>query len=673
MNGNMIGRVFNNRYQITERIGIGGMAEVYRAQDRVLGRLVAVKVMLPQYAADPEFTQRFRQEAASAANLQSPFIVNVYDWGQDEGTYYIVMEYVRGSDLKSAINQRGAINQRKVAEIGAQVCQALSVAHNQDIIHRDIKPQNIMVQPDGNVKVMDFGIARAKNSMKSQTSAVLGTAHYISPEQAQGKELTAASDIYSLGVVMYEAATGVLPFDGPDAVSVAMKQVNDLPTPPSQIKPDIDPALESIIMRALEKDPHARFATVNDMKNALNDYLAGRIVNLNNAETQMMGGYAPAVGMGSMNGGTSVMSAVDGNGAPLSQNAPRNVVGVDEEAEKKRKKKRTIVIVIAVLAVIALVAGLAYAATSANKSGGTVPDVTGKTVEQATSALESAGYTVGTQTQVYSDTVSSGSVVSTDPAAGTKEASGSKVNLNVSKGKEQVEVPDLSGLTADAAKAALTKLGLTATAGTSQHSDTVTVDTVMSQTPAAGSKVDKGTSVTYVLSLGADTISVPDVVNQKEAAATTTLKNAGFDVQVYYDYSNSTASGLVMEMNPTAGTKLAKGSTVSITVSQGSNTLTVSSSVNPSAGATVAFSNTSVTSGGAVTYTITVKSGYTIASVSDNFGASYGTSTSGTIKNVTKDTTLIVYLTQSSSGGATTSTTTSGTTNSNTAGTTTGN
>ena len=196
MNGNMIGRVFNNRYQLTERIGIGGMAEVYRAQDRVLGRLVAVKVMLPQYASDPEFTQRFRQEAAAAANLQSPYIVNVYDWGQDEGIHYMVMEYVRGSDLKTAITQRGAINQRKVAEIGAQVCKALSVAHNQDIIHRDIKPQNIMVQPDGNVKVMDFGIARAKNSMKQQTSAVLGTAHYISPEQAQGKQLTPASDIY---------------------------------------------------------------------------------------------------------------------------------------------------------------------------------------------------------------------------------------------------------------------------------------------------------------------------------------------------------------------------------------------------------------------------------------------------------------------------------------------
>ena len=217
--------------------------------------MVAVKVMLPQYAADPAFTQRFRQEAASAANLQSPYIVNVYDWGQDSGTYYIVMEYVRGSDLKTAIKERGAINQRKVAEIGSQVCQALSVAHNLDIIHRDIKPQNIMIQPDGNVKVMDFGIARAKNSVKTQTSSVLGTAHYVSPEQAQGKELTYASDIYSLGIVLYEAATGKLPFDGPDAVSVAMKQVQEQPVPPSQVNPAIDAALEDIIMKALDKKP----------------------------------------------------------------------------------------------------------------------------------------------------------------------------------------------------------------------------------------------------------------------------------------------------------------------------------------------------------------------------------------------------------------------------------
>ena len=186
MAGSMIGRTFNNRYKLTERVGLGGMAEVYRAEDNVLGRTVAVKVMLPQYAADPTFTKRFRQEAASAANLQSPYIVSIYDWGLDGETYYIVMEFLRGTDLKTAIKERGAINQRKAAEIGSQVAQALSVAHAGGIIHRDIKPQNIMIQPDGNIKVMDFGIARAGDAGLSQTATVLGTAHYVSPEQAQG-------------------------------------------------------------------------------------------------------------------------------------------------------------------------------------------------------------------------------------------------------------------------------------------------------------------------------------------------------------------------------------------------------------------------------------------------------------------------------------------------------
>ena len=339
MTGNMIGRVFNNRYQITERIGIGGMAEVYRAQDNVLGRLVAVKVMLPQYAADPNFTQRFKQEAAAAANLQSPYIVNVYDWGQDEGTYYIVMEFVRGSDLKTAIIERGAINQRKVAEIGSQVCQALSVAHGLDIIHRDIKPQNIMVQPDGNVKVMDFGIARAKNSVMTQTSSVLGTAHYISPEQAQGKDLTATSDIYSLGIVLYESATGRLPLDGPDAVSVAMKQVNDLPVPPREINPDIDPALEAIIMKAIAKNPADRFATAKDMRLALNDYLAGRPVNLGegftSAETVVMGGVVPPVGVAD---GTAVMPAMGGV-SPASPTAAQRSYNANNTSGKKNNHR----------------------------------------------------------------------------------------------------------------------------------------------------------------------------------------------------------------------------------------------------------------------------------------------------------------------------------------------
>ena len=225
----MADRVLGGRYQVLDKVGTGGMATVYRGMDRVLGRTVAIKTMLPQYATDPSFAARFKQEAQAAAALNSPYIVSVYDWGKDGDTYYIIMEYLRGTDLKSGIRKHGALDCKKVAQIGSQIAQALSVAHNHDIIHRDIKPQNIMVQPDGNIKVMDFGIARAKNSHLTTDNSVLGTAHYVSPEQTQGKPLGPTTDLYSLGIVMYEAATGRVPFDGDNAVTVAMKQVTGQP------------------------------------------------------------------------------------------------------------------------------------------------------------------------------------------------------------------------------------------------------------------------------------------------------------------------------------------------------------------------------------------------------------------------------------------------------------
>ena len=623
MTGNMIGRVFNNRYQITERIGIGGMAEVYRAQDNVLGRLVAVKVMLPQYAADESFTQRFKQEAASAANLQSPYIVNVYDWGQDEGTYYIVMEYVRGSDLKTAINQRGAINQRKVAEIGSQVCQALSVAHGLDIIHRDIKPQNIMVQPDGNVKVMDFGIARAKNSTKEQTSSVLGTAHYISPEQAQGKELTAASDIYSLGIVLYESATGKLPFDGPDAVSVAMKQVQDEPVPPRELNPEIDPSLEAIILKAMSKNPMERFATAKDMRSALNDYLAGRPVALGagftGAQTQIMGGVP---NIGPMPDGTAVMPAVGGGNQH--GGSSQNHSYMSDNTAPKKKGKKVAAVVAAIAAVVALIAIAAFA-LGGNSSGEQieVPDVTGQTLDQAKTAIQSAGFKVGNVTQSYSESVESGKVISQDPTAKTKKAKGSTINLTVSQGTQEIEVPDLVGKTADVAKKLLQANGLKYKAGTAEYSDSVDKDRIARQDVAAGSKVAKDTVVTYYLSLGSEGNSVPDVVGQTRSSATATLNNAGFYVTVDQQYSDTVEEGLVISQTPSSGSKLKADGTVNIVVSKGkeSKAVSVPSVVGQSEGSAMTTLNnagfkvtteyqtsTSVTSGSVISQTPTAGS-----------------------------------------------------------------
>ena len=562
---NVIGRVFNERYKITERIGIGGMAEVYKAQDQVLGRTVAVKVMLPQYAADPEFTARFKQEAASAANLQSPYIVNVYDWGQDGGTYFIVMEYVRGTDLKTAVQQRGAINQRKVAEIGSQVCQALSVAHGQDIMHRDIKPQNIMVQPDGNVKVMDFGIARAKNSVKAKTSSVLGTAHYISPEQAQGKELDGASDMYSLGCVLYEAATGQLPFDGPDAVSVAMRQVNEAPLPPSQVKPDISPDLEAIIMKAMEKNPANRFQTVRDMKHALDDFLMGRPLNLAGASaasapTSVMGA-APAV-MGA-EGGTAVMQPLaPGNSGPMQQ---ATNFRMDDDSEKKSRKK-TVGIVVGLIAGIIAIAAVAMALLGGGEAK--VPNVVGQTQDSAVQAIEAAGYVVGDVTEEYSADVVAGRVCKQDPEADKPLEKGGTVNIVISKGVEKGSIPDLSGMSAEQAEKSLKDAGYTPQYAGNEASDAA-ADTVSKQDPAAGKEADKGTTVKYWISTGPEDIEVPNVVGYDQASAKSTLEKAGFTVSVATgSYSDEYAEGEVMSQTPNGG-KLGKGETVTITVSKG--------------------------------------------------------------------------------------------------------
>lgn len=563
MAGSMIGRTFNNRYKLTERVGLGGMAEVYRAEDNVLGRTVAVKVMLPQYAADPTFTKRFRQEAASAANLQSPYIVSIYDWGLDGETYYIVMEFLRGTDLKTAIKERGAINQRKAAEIGSQVAQALSVAHAGGIIHRDIKPQNIMIQPDGNIKVMDFGIARAGDAGLSQTATVLGTAHYVSPEQAQGKELTGASDIYSLGVVLYEATTGKLPFDGQDAVSVAVKQVNELPAPPSTINPNIDPALEAIIMRAMEKDPERRFKDASEMRHILNDYLAGRPVNLGDdisgLKTQVMGGVAPV-------NGTAVMNPVGGANGDAGRTTVNKAYAADANDEGKKKSKRNVVIgvVVALLAVIGIVA--AAMALGGNQEMVNVPDVSNKPIAEARSELQAAGFTIGTETEVYNPDVEAGNVVSTDPAAGVQAAKGSSVNITISKGTEQVTVPDLRGMSADEAQRVLASYGLNGQQGDTVFSDDVEENRVAQQDIAAGTTAYKGDTIIFHLSKGPETASVPNVQGLDFETARDRLEAAGFTVSLQWR-DDSAAVNTVIRQNVTGTAKL--GTTITLTISNG--------------------------------------------------------------------------------------------------------
>jgi beta-lactam-binding protein with PASTA domain/tRNA A-37 threonylcarbamoyl transferase component Bud32 len=559
--------VFGRRYRVTEKIGTGGMADVYKAVDETLGRTVAVKVMHARYASDPAFASRFRQEAQAAANLQSPNIVNMYDWGADGDTYYIVMEYVRGSDLKSIILEKGALPSKKVADIGAQVASALSVAHGYDIIHRDIKPHNIMVQPDGSVKVMDFGIARAGNSTMTQTGSVLGTAHYVSPEQAQGKELTGASDLYSLGVVLYECVTGTLPFDADTPVAVALKQVNEQPLPPSARNNQIDPGLEAIIVKAMQKRAPDRYSSPDEMRQDLRRVVSGEPVHAASAAAgAMVAGGAAAAAARRMDA-TSVLPSVGSSGSNgYGQQAARSPV------PKKRPIWPWLLAVgLLVLAGLGVAAGMgAFGPKSA-----VIPDVTGKPREEAQALLTEAGFVVGAVTDDFSDTVPLGAVVSQQPAANSSAKKGISVSLALSRGPNMIQVPTVTSMTESEAFKTLESAGFSPQALPSEFNKEVASGTVFKQTPAGGDQAPKGSVVSYVVSRGTELIQVPDVTGKSQSSATSTLQKAGFKVSVRESTSDKVDKGSVMSQNPPSGVSVAKGSTVSITVASGPATAEV--------------------------------------------------------------------------------------------------
>jgi serine/threonine-protein kinase len=564
--------VFGRRYRALEKIGTGGMADVFKAVDEVLGRTVAVKVMHARYACDPSFATRFRQEAQAAANLVSPHIVNMYDWGADGDTYYMVMEYVRGTDLKAVIQQKGALASAKVADIGAQVCSALSVAHGYDIIHRDIKPHNIMVQPDGSAKVMDFGIARATNTTMTQTGSVLGTAHYVSPEQAQGKELQGTSDLYSLGVVLYEASTGHVPFDAETPVSVALKQVNEQPKPPRSVNPNVDPGLEAIIVKAMQKNPAQRYQSAEEMRRDLLAVAQGN----SPAGAGLAAGAVPA-GAAAAAAQTAVLPTVPG-AQPASAQVRRQSPG-----PKKRPVWPWLLLVLA-LALTGI--GVVWAAQTFGTRTVNTPDLSNLSESAARAKLTEQGFTVGQITRAYNDTVAEGKVASQDPAKDTPQPKGTMVAFVVSKGPEPIPVPEVVGKADTEAVKLLQDAGFTPVPGGSKF-DKAPNGQVISQTPKAGELTPRGSEVTYVTSKGLQLIAVPDVTGISRSSATSKLVDAGFKVSVSYDFSSTVDSGDVVRQDPAGGAYPPK-TTVTITVSQGAgvtvpeftSTTTLQSAIN---------------------------------------------------------------------------------------------
>lgn len=568
-------RVLGGRYLLKDKVGNGGMASVYRAQDQVLDRTVAVKIMLPQYSGDATFAARFKQEAQAAAGLQSPYIVGVYDWGKDGDTYYIVMEYLRGTDLKSGVRSHGALDPKKVAQIGSQICGALSVAHKHEIIHRDIKPQNIMVLPDGNIKVMDFGIARAKNSHLTQDNNVLGTAHYVSPEQTRGQDLGATSDIYSLGVVMYECATGRVPFDGDDAISVALKQVNELPIPPSQVNPGVDPALERIILKCMEKDPANRFQTADELRQVLNAYAAGRAVDV--AEPTRV--IAAPMGVGGaetrvMSDATQAMVRPAGTAGPGSTAAgPRVAASASSRGkgnyDEPKKGNGAKIAAIMIGAIVVIAAAVFFASNLFGGSGEMVivPNVIDYTQEEAEDALKNAGFNVEYGKAVNDDEVEEGRVVDQTPDGNKEAPEGSTVTLTLSKGPvpvKETEVPNITGKTADEAEALLTAANLKGQAH--EESNEAEAGTVFKQGKNTGEVVEEGTVIEYWVSTGPDTIDVPNLTGKTKEQA---IEAIGDKLSYTFssDYSATVPAGSVISYEP--GGSVKPGTTIKIVLSQG--------------------------------------------------------------------------------------------------------
>ena len=555
----------DSRYRILRRLGSGGMADVYCAEDTHLGREVALKVLHRRFAQDEEFVERFRREASAAAGLQHPNVVGVFDRGRHDGTYYIAMEYLPGRTLKDIVATEAPLDQARVVDLGRQILEAAGFAHRHGVIHRDFKPHNVIVDDAGQAKVTDFGIARAGASEMTETGSIMGTAQYLSPEQAQGHAVTAASDLYSIGVMFYEMLAGRLPFEGESAVAVALKHLSEPPTPISHLRPDVHPALESVVMAALAKDPAQRWQSAED-------FAAG----LTAAGEQVAAG--PVVGQDTAAFNPIPMPVpLDGDGAVA---APLAAVAEPVAPEKKKRRWPWFTIGLLTLALAAFLIFLAVSGLTA-KEMREVPRVTGTQLIEARQILERAGFEVD-ETRVQSEAALD-RVLEQDPNAGEEAEDGSTILLEVSGGPGTVRVPSLAGLRPKQVVTRLEKRDLTAELE-KRSSDTVQSGLAIRSVPGAGEVVERGEQIKVFISSGPELVAVPNVVGLSRESAEVRVADAGLTPGQITEQQSDQPEGEVLAQDPGAGSEVEHDTTVNLTVSTGVQTVDVPNVIGLGAG-----------------------------------------------------------------------------------------
>ena len=546
--------IIDGRYRVLHRVGSGGMADVVCAEDLQLGRKVAIKLLHRRFAQDEEFVERFRREASSAAGLQHPHVVAVYDRGAWDDTYYIAMEYLEGRTLKKLVQEEAPLAAARAIDLTIQILRAARFAHKRGIIHRDLKPHNVIIDGEGRAKVTDFGIAKAGASDMTQTGSIMGTAQYLSPEQAQGYSVSAPSDLYSVGIILYEMLTGRVPFEGESAVTIALKQVSEPPVPPSQHNPQVPPALEAVVLRALEKDPARRFADADEFIAALEHAGQGILPPPATAATSVLQATGPMIPIpppGAYQEVSQVEQRYYGPPEPP----------VDEPEDGDGPGRWWVALLVGLVVAGAIVAGLLLT----GKDKVQVPNVVGSPQAESEILLKRKGLSTDV-TMKESPTQPKGTVIGQDPGGGSRVPKGSVVGLTVSAGPGTARVPDLAGKGRNEARKQLTDLGFTV-AEERETSDRITENRVISTRPPFGQELDKGSQVVLVISSGKERVAVPKVVDLTEDEARSTLETLGFKVAVKEQETDDSAKvGEVVLQDPAASANRAKGSTVTITV-----------------------------------------------------------------------------------------------------------